>query len=556
MIGLHLAVPKTALACETEVADELSMDLEISALYPNPNAGESEWIELRNLGTSPIDLSLYTLEDSTAKPWTPSGTLEESKVIEGFSFQLNNSNETVTLKTMHGEVVDSFSYASSEKGVILYTDTTAEVSTEAVAEVPTETETPESTPTPSTTPTLWPIFSEALPNPEGSDSTEEWIELYNPHGETLVLNGLFLDDSEGGSTPHGLTGSLAAESYLVLSVTESGLTLNNDSDSVRLLGVNQEVLWDIPYTGSQEGLSTAWFGDFYDWTEELTPGSENLLSSAQESSESTEETEESPYQDGDLSDQVELSEIFPNPEGPDAEEEWIELTNGGSEPVNLGNWILDDGEGGSEPFTLPDSTILEPGQTLILYRTETGIALNNSNETVQLSDFTGEIVSEIQYESSEEDQSYSEIQIEEVQSVQASASGLGQSRFSTWQWVTPSPGALNPVWKQIKGEVMEFDGSLLTLFDGVSTWSFKLTEQEAVDDLLYQSGNTLLVQASAQNGIYQVMHSELLETAAAGTKTHSFPWGFLISASLATAWIGHERYKRRKSWHLGAKVLN
>jgi hypothetical protein len=68
-------------------------------------------------------------------------------------------------------------------------------------------------------------------------------------------------------------------------------------------------------------------------------------------------------------------------------------------------------------------------QTLILYRTETGIALNNNNETVRLSDPTGEITSEINYESSEEDESYAEIQIEEVQSDQASTSGLETKGF-------------------------------------------------------------------------------------------------------------------------------
>jgi len=535
-------------------SDTASMDLEISALYPNPNSGEEEWIELSNLGTNPIDLSLYTLEDSTANPWTLSGTLEETLTIRGFSFQLNNSNETITLKTLEGEVVDIFTYTTSSKGEILTANTTATTDTSATSETTTTTT---ETSTPVTTPSTWPIFSEALPNPEGSDSTDEWIELYNSYGETLTLDGLFLDDSEGGSGSYALTGSLAAESYLLISVTESKITLNNDSDHVRLLGVSDEILWDVPYEGSAEGLSYAWFTDFYDWTEESTPGSENAWAGADADADAETESAdgETTYQDGDLSDQVEVTEVFPNPEGPDNEEEWIEITNGGSEAVNLGNWTLDDGEGGSDPFTFPDSTILEPGQTLVLYRTETGIALNNSNETVQLSDFTDETMSEISYESSEEDQSYAEIQIEEVQSLQASASGLGNAIFSTWQWVTPSPGALNPVWKQIKGEVLEFDGSLLTLFDGVSTWTFKTGSQESVDTLLYQVGNTLLVQAASENGLFEIMHSELVESPTLASKK-AFPWGILGTVILAGSWGFYEIYKRRKSWQFEAKALN
>lgn len=544
-----LLVPTPALACEAH--EEASLDLEISALYPNPNSGEAEWIELTNTGKAPLALSLYTLEDSTGKPWTLSGTLEETVEITGFPFQLNNSNETVTLKTLAGETVDTFTYTTSTKGEILTKDT----QTEEAVEITTETSTPEAT-APATTPSKWPLFSEALPNPAGSDSTDEWIELYNPYGEDLTLNGLSLDDSEGGSKAYALSGTLSAESYLLIPVTESKLTLNNDADHLRLLGVNAEILWDIAYSGSKEGLSYAWFTDFYDWTEESTPGSENTWAGEIETTSEEESAEaESSFQDGDLSDDVSITEVFPNPEGPDNEEEWIEITNGGSVAVNLGNWTLDDGEGGSDPFTFPDTTVLEPGQTLILYRTETGIALNNSNETVRLSDPTGEVNSEINYESSEEDESYAEIQIEEVQSEQASTSGLGNKVLSTWQWVTPSPGALNPVWKQIKGEVLEFDGTVLTLFDGISTWSFRLASQESTDPLLYEPGNTLLVQAAASNGLFEIMHSELLDSATKESKK-AFPWGVLGSASLATGWGGYEVYKRRKSWHLGAKLLN
>ena len=130
-----------------------------------------------------------------------------------------------------------------------------------------------------------------------------------------------------------------------------------------------------------------------------------------------------------------------------------------------------------------------------------------------------------------------------MQSDQASTSGLGNQGFSTWQWVTPSPGALNPVWKQIKGTVTEFDGTVLTLFDGVSTWSFKLASSETVDSLIYETGNTLLVQAAAKNGLFEIMHSELLEAAAKDSKK-AFPWGILGTASLAGGWGFYELHKR------------
>lgn len=534
-LGAECPAPETEEAIPTE-------GFLISAVYPNPNSGEAEWVELSNESGETLDLSLYTLEDATAKPWTLSGTLEETLRIDGFPFQLNNSNETVTLKTIEGITVDSFSYASSSKGVPISRERNSAAPEEETA---TSTVISTSSASVTVTPSLWPIFSEALPNPEGSDSTNEWIELYNPYGESLELSGLRLDDSEGGSSPYALSGSLAAESYLLLSVSETKITLNNDTDHLRLLGVNGEIFWDITYTDSKEGNSYAFFETFYDWTEEPSPGTENTWAGETATEEDEDAEPESPYENGDLSDEVAVTEVFPNPEGPDTEKEWIELTNNGNEPVNLGNWTLDDGEGGSDPFTFPDDTIIEPGETLILYRTETGIALNNSNETVQLSDYTGETMSEINYETSEEGESYSEIQIEEVESLQASASGLGNQVFSTWQWVTPSPGALNPVWKQVKGEILEFDGSLLTLFDGVSTWTFKVAEQGSLDPLIYGIGNQVLIQASSQNGLFEIMHGELIYSQDV-KEPPNIPWSFIGSAALILAYLIYEALKHRK----------
>ena len=326
---------------------------------------------------------------------------------------------------------------------------------------------------------------------------------------------------------------------------DSKITLNNDADHLRLLGVNGEILWDVPYADSKEGWSYALLENTYDWTETPSPSAENQGSSAPTDEETESATSETTYQNGDLSDSVGISEVFPNPSGPDAEEEWIEITNKSGVAVNLGNWVIDDGEGGSKAYTFPDSTVIEPGATLIIYRTESGLALNNSNETVQLADYTGEVVDEINYESSEEDESYAEIEVEEVESTQASASGLVNKVLTTWQWVIPSPGAKNPVWKQVKGTVSEWDGALLTLFDGVSNWTFKASGGKTTDPLLYQIGNTLLVQAEASNGIYAVMHSELIESATSVPKG-SFPWSFLLSGVAAAGWIGFEVYKRKR----------
>ncbi len=544
-------------AQSTTTTTSISTAVQISALYPNPNTGEQEWIELTNTGSSSLDLNNYTLEDATAKPWTASGTVTAGGKLQltGFNFQLNNSNETVTLKTNAGTLVDTWTYATSSKGVILYR--TSQSTTTETPSATTTTNT-SSTSTTQSTPSLWPAFSEALPNPEGTDSTEEWIELYNPYSEVLTLTGLQLDDAEDGSSPYSLTGTLAADSTLLISIEDSHLNLNNTEDHVRLLGVNGEILWDYSYSNPKEGSSLIAYGNSTTWTTHPTPGEDNIAveSETPESSQkstSNETSSSETYQNGDLSESVEITEVFPNPEGPDNEEEWIELTNGGTEAVNLGNWTLTDASG--KTYTFPDSTVIQAGETVVLYRTESTISLNNSNESLTLADFTDEVLSEVSFETSEEDQSYSEIQIEEVSSVQASVSGLGNPVLTLWQWVTPSPGLQNPIWKQIKGSVTEFDGSLLTLFDGISTWTFK-TSESSTDELLYQTGNILLIQASLKNDLYEIMHAELLENSGKSQNSASFPWSIALSLTGLTGWGVYELYKRRKTiLNFGALAL-
>lgn len=559
LIFLTLSAPAaladTCPATATTTVTAPSLSLQISALYPNPNTGENEWIEITNTGSSTVDLALYTLEDATANPWATSGTLNvgAGTHISGFPFALNNTNETVTLKTSTGTLVDTWTYATSTKGEILYRNTTSTPSTPTSS--PTE---PTATPPTVTTvtPTEWPAFSEALPNPAGSDSEAEWIELYNSYAEPLTLDGLSLDDEDGGSSPHALSGTLAGESYLLVSITDSGLTLNNTDDHIRLLGVNSEVLWDVPYTGGQESSSYALIGETYAWTDNPTPGEENTgptPTPTESPATTTDSTTTDPTQNGDLSDAVAVTEVFPNPAGPDNEEEWIELTNGGASPINLGNWTITDASGAS--YTFPNTVVVEPGETLVLYRTESGISLNNSSETVDLADYTGEVVSEVNYESTVEDQSYSEIEVESVSSTQASTSGLGNPSFSTWQWVDPSPGVLNPTWKQIKGVVSEWDGQWLTMNDGLSNWTFE-SDNSDENGLLFQNGNTILVEAAMTNGIYQIMHSELVQSRSQSA-SGSFPWSWLLSGLAALGWIGYELHKKRKkAWTLPPEALN
>ena len=87
-----------------------------------------------------------------------------------------------------------------------------------------------------------------VPNPVGDDAAEV-IVLGNPSDAEIDLCGWRLDDEEGGSSPFSLDGlRIPANGTLPLPRATTGIALNNDGDTVRLLpppgiGAGEEVAY-------------------------------------------------------------------------------------------------------------------------------------------------------------------------------------------------------------------------------------------------------------------------------------------------------------------------
>jgi len=513
---IALTLPAQSLAA-CICLDSPPLHLEITSAYPQPLEGEDEWVELQNIGDNTVDLAFYTLEDATGNPMNLEGELlpGESIQISNLSFQLNNGSDSLILETIDEVYVHSFSYEQSEPGQSVPIPE-ASIEVDEIEEENLE------------LPSRWPDFSEALPNPEGVDSTEEWIELYNPFDENLELTGLKLDDQEGGSSPYALTGTISANDYLIISVEDSGLSLNNSTDEVRLLLEDTE-LWAIPYADVEEGLSYALVDGAYQWTTP-TPGSLNVSTSSEDN--------------GDLSEEIELTEVQPNPEGPDQDNEWIEITNGGDGTVDLGNWTIDDGPNGSDPYVIPSGTIIEPGETIVFDRPTTGVALNNSHEAVELRDYTGAIIDQIDYESTQEGKSLSKIEIEELQNLQASFNPMGLRTETIWEWTEPTPGESNPRWTELVGFVQNYQEGTLTVLHGNTEYLFDVVDSQ-FSELLFQPGNTLLVQASIGDGFSRLIRAELLEQVIA-PENKAIPWSWIVLGILSLSVLGYEWKKHSK----------
>ncbi len=73
--------------------------------------------------------------------------------------------------------------------------------------------------------------------------------------------------------------------------------------------------------------------------------------------------------------------------------EYIEIKNTGVVSVDLKGWKIRDSQGSTSEFVFANTTILEPGKVIRLYRNTTGIIWNDSGDRAILISPNGEIVS-------------------------------------------------------------------------------------------------------------------------------------------------------------------
>lgn len=122
------------------------------------------------------------------------------------------------------------------------------------------------------------IINEIIPNPTGSDSENEWIELYNRSDHDIDISNWFLDDEENGSKPCIFPKEtiLHAEGYLVIPITDSKISLNNDGDRVRMFKPDLTMVEEIGYSEAIEGESYSRFDDNWLWTDVPSKGNANV----------------------------------------------------------------------------------------------------------------------------------------------------------------------------------------------------------------------------------------------------------------------------------------
>lgn len=121
------------------------------------------------------------------------------------------------------------------------------------------------------------LLSELTPNPVGSDEAE-YIELYNTSDEIKHISGWSVKDASG-KTYTLKNSTIPPRGYLLLARKDTGIALNNTTDSITLTNALGTEVDAVTYTGSTEGLAYAKTNQrVWAWTNTATPEKENIVS--------------------------------------------------------------------------------------------------------------------------------------------------------------------------------------------------------------------------------------------------------------------------------------
>ncbi len=295
-----------------------------------------------------------------------------------------------------------------------------------------------------------------------SDTTNEWLELYNPTSDSVSLDGWMLVSADGSPSIH-LSGSVGPHSFFLLERTDDDTVpdksaneiytgaLNNTGEALTLsdsygstidlfpggawpAGSNADKttmermldgLWATSAVvgGTPQGANSVWIAPSSPpqpppaptpTPPPPPPSPETEPTSPPPPTQPTQEPQKTPY--------IFISELLPNPAGTDSQLEFVELINSDSASFDISGWSLSDG---TSTFTVPSNTVLGPGEYRAFFATQTHISLNNDGDAITLKDASGASRDGIEYTSSTEGFSLSKLN-------------------SAWLWTpSPTPGKEN-----------------------------------------------------------------------------------------------------------------
>jgi hypothetical protein len=232
------------------------------------------------------------------------------------------------------------------------------------------------------------VINEILPDPVGTDTKLEWIELKNFSTNKIDLSAYAINDLRlpaGTVNPGEIALLVRDKTEFANNFPFAGQTfvfnfsLGNSGGSVKLTDFQSKLLkQQFDYLQTTEGDSF-----------ELLSGSCGLITlNPKGTTVGSENTPCSSQKEIPVIPLVLISRVMANP---DQGNEWVELTNPGSSAVSVTGWQLTDSK---TTFILPQNTIA-PGSSITIY--PDGVTLNNDGDTLILKDNNGNQVDILSY---------------------------------------------------------------------------------------------------------------------------------------------------------------
>ncbi len=316
---------------------------------------------------------------------------------------------------------------------------------------------------------------------ENSHHNDEWVELYNNSSSDLELKGWRLLSKDG--TPEViLENKIPGKGFFILERTDDTSlpeikadliykgNLNNTGEHLKLINSEGKLVDEVDcssgwFTGdnstkqTMERKSLLLSGNNPEsWQTSQNPGgtpkAENSTGGANETepiptAQDSPEPATTPVEPRDKPAEIEIplsypsgiifNEILPSPEGPDAEEEWIEIYNQNNFEVDLFGWKIQDTEGKVTIYTIPTNTKIKAKNYLVLLRPLTKITLNNTSDGLKLSQPNNKVIDSVIFQKAPMGQSYNRIPLE--------GKPLTGQAASEWMWSsTLTPGVANIIF--------------------------------------------------------------------------------------------------------------
>lgn len=352
----------TNLITEKNEENIYSTEITINELLPNPLGldNENEFIELKNIGDSAVDLLNWQIGDNSKTIYTISADDFKSTIIpsQGF-FILYRKKTKIALNNTGGDKITLYNPAEKIADAVEYSDAAKEGQSYNKNKAGKWLWSAEITPEKEniiTQPNQKPTAM--IGSPEeiiiGEEAIFDASDSYDPNGDNL----LYLWTLENGLTddrPLARYTFKKSGSYR-MSLKVKDLKGGEDETKIMIEVLEKEDSAKINLSGKKDA-------------------------------------------------QIYISEFLPNPQG-DETGEWIEIYNNENTKINLINWIIDDEEGGSKPYKISRDLFIEAKNYLLLKRTETKIALNNEGDEVRLFNPDNKIISSVNYLKAPENYSY------------------------------------------------------------------------------------------------------------------------------------------------------